>query len=86
MFAEKNTIVRQLDHTIRCLIIESGIIAASPALYSQPINTRNMPADPQNKPIIVALPHAYVVLPHSSARRNMIAVGAKSKNPMISRD
>ena len=86
MFAEKNSIVRQLDHTIRCLIIESGIIAASPALYSQPRNTGTMPAVPQNKPIIVALPQAYVVPPHSRARRNMIAVGAKSKNPMMSRD
>jgi hypothetical protein len=78
--------VKQLVAMILRVIIGSGIIAASPLVYSQPKNTSSPPAEPQNSPMIVALSHLYVLPPHSRARRNMIAVGAKSTKPSRSSD
>lgn len=82
---KKKSITRQLHHTIRILIIENGIIASSPFLYSQAKKTNKLPADPQKSPIIVALPHAYFSPPHCKANRSMMAVGAKRAKPGRSR-
>jgi hypothetical protein len=40
-----------------------------------------VPAAPQRSPITVALSQAYCVPPHSRARRNWMAAGAKSAKP-----
>jgi hypothetical protein len=71
-------------YTICRRTIESGIIAVSPLRYSHAIKIAHTPADPQNKPIILALPQGYVVPPHSSARRNIIMAGEKRRKPMKS--
>jgi hypothetical protein len=72
----------QLVHTIRCLIMEPGIIARSPILASQAMKIAAVTAAPTNNPIIVALSQANVSpLPNCSARRNITDAGAKSAKP-----
>jgi hypothetical protein len=61
--------------------MERGIMALVPIRYSQPTKTRRVPKDPQRRPIIVALFQGYLMPPHSRARINWIAAGAKKKKP-----
>jgi hypothetical protein len=78
--------VRQLDAMTFRVSIGSGIIAVSPLVYSHPKKITSPTADPQKSPITMALSHLYVLPPHSRARRNMIAVGAKKMKPIGSSD
>jgi hypothetical protein len=68
------------------VIIGNEIIAAAPSVYSQQKNTISPPAEPQKIPMTVGLFQRYVLPPHSSARRNMIAVSAKRTKPSRSSD
>jgi hypothetical protein len=86
MQAAENAIARQLQAMIRLMIIDNGIIASSPTRDSQMKKRVIAPAAPQKSPMTVALSHLYVLPPHSSAKRNMIAAGAKSTKPMRSSD
>jgi len=84
--ATKKHMARQLEAMTPRVIIGNGIIADSPSVYSQHKNTISPPAEPQKSPMIVGLSHRYVLPPHSRARRNMVAVGAKRTNPNRSSD
>jgi hypothetical protein len=64
--------------------MESGIIAESPARYSQARNNIKVPPAPQKSPMTVALFHGYSVPPHSRAIKSMIAEGANRKKPTMS--
>jgi hypothetical protein len=86
MLEKVKKIVKQLDQTTRRFNIDSGIIAVSPRWCSHAKKTASVGADPQNRPITVALSHLYFVPPHSKARRNWMAAGAKRQKPGISRD
>lgn len=86
MQAAEKPIARQLEAMIRLVIIDNGIIASSPMRDSQTKKRVIVPAAPQKSPITMALSHLYVLPPHSSASRNMIAAGAKRMKPMRSSD
>jgi hypothetical protein len=78
--------ITQLDQTIRCLSMDSGIMAVSPCRRSQNPNTNNVTADPQIKPMMIELSHLYFSPAHWIARRNCIAAPAKRANPGRSKD
>jgi hypothetical protein len=82
--AEVNANTKQDDHTALFFTMENGIIASSPTWYSHVAKRISAATEPHSNPITVALLHAYSTPPHSRARSNMIANGAKRVKPIRS--
>jgi len=82
---KKKKMTRHEHHTILWPTIEGASMASSPTWISHATNKHKTTPAPQNKPMMVALRHAYLVPPHSSASRNMTAQPANRKKPGKSR-
>jgi hypothetical protein len=78
-------IVIEANTSTRFLRVASGIIAFMPLSFSQVRKITNTPTVPQNKPMMVADFHAYLIPPQSKAKSNMMTPGANIAKPIRSR-